>query len=166
MQMEARAVILQLNSLERQLLDKLGKNKITVGSSISTNSENVHVVGLARLLLGACCEAFLALKTKTLCTPGTRTSDSVLNVRLARLYKDSLHAAAWTSAHAHYVDDIINCQMSVCLPSLHSVKSELNEPDLSNLYAHRMCSSNTTISKDAACMLSLLTRCTNPGRRG
>ena len=131
----------------------------------SPQGGDVHRVCLARLLFGACCEAFAIVACSRISPFGCRPTSTLFNADLKRLYKDSCHAAAWTSAHAHYLDDIVATGMSIVRPSLHSIKSELNEPDLSDLFSRRLAGKHG-IPSAATAMLAFLTRCTNPGSRG
>lgn len=163
---EARGVVRELALLECEIGGAGGERdeERDEGGS-SAGPGGAYLVALARLLLGACCEAYVVKKCSRSCRAGHRPTNEAGNRKLARLYKDSCHAAVWTSAHALYVHDLVNYGLNAARPSLHSVRSEFSEPDLSRLYAHRV-SSKPALDYDAAGMLSLLTRCTNPGARG
>ena len=164
---EAREVVPHLAALERTLLRRIEGND--TGQSQAAQSSHsslcVHTVCLARLLLGACCEAFVALKSSEIAKPGTRPQAVGMCQKMARLYKDSCHAAVWTSAHAHYIHDLLTYGITVNGPSIYSSANELAELDLSELYSHRF-SSRQSDSSASNSLLSLMTRCTNPGSRG
>lgn len=164
---EARGVVSLLANLERTLLTRLGRHvsEEHAQAQSSQDSRCVHVVCLARLLLGACCEAFVALKANEIAKPGTRPQAVGTCQKMARLYKDSCLAATWTSAHAQYIHDILTYGITVGGPSLHSVANESTELDLSELYSHRF-STHQSDSSVSNSLLSLMTRCTNPGSRG
>ena len=162
---EAKQAIVLLSQLEKRILSECQKDQPGDGPSEPESSDGVHLVALARLLLGACCEAYTTKKCNRTCKCGHRPHNIAANMKIARLYKDSCHAACWTSAHALYIHDILQDGINVARPSIHSVKSEFNEPDLSQVFAHRFAH-KSMLSTDASCMLSLLSRCTNPGARG
>lgn len=167
---EARGVVPRLAALERTLLARLeGHDSAQSPTAQSSyDSQCVHTVCLARLLLGACCEAFVALRSSEIARPGTRPKAIGTCQQMARLYKDSCHAAVWTSAHAHYIHDLLTYGITVNGPSLYSSANELVELDLSELYSHRFSSrrSDSSASSASNSLLSLMTRCTNPGSRG
>lgn len=123
-------------------------------------------VCLARLLMGACCEAFLSLKCSSLVRPGDCVEDTKDRMSISRLYKDGLLVATWTSAHAIYLRDLMNHHIAPCSPSIHSIPNESCEMDFSDLYARRTCPKVLSQCRDSACMLSVMARCTNPGSRG
>ena len=171
---EAKSAINELSALELCIASEncTGEEKAAVGggggggsSSDASLSGRVHLVALARLLLGACCEAYLIKKSNRTCKSGYRPHSTAAKMKLSRLYTDSCHAACWTSAHALYIHDVLQDGINVARPSVHSVKSELNEPDLTQVFDHRFAHKHV-VNTDASCMLSLLTRCTNPGARG
>lgn len=162
MKMEAEHIIPKLATLEQKLLRRNGQlsfmeaeEKAPCGPILT----NIHLICLSRLLLGACCEAYACIQ-----------SDKMHEINadeqtLRQLYKDSCHAAVWTSSHAQYLHDIAHTNMSVARPSLHSVKCEFNELDLSDLYSRRHAAKYEA-NKDALCLINLLNRCTNHGSRG
>lgn len=164
---EAREVVPHLAALERTLLTRLDVNDTRQSQAAQSphSSSCVHTVCLARLLLGACCEAFAALRSSEISKPGTRPQAVGTYQEMARLYKDSCHAAVWTSAHAHYIHDLLTYGITVDGPSIYSSENELAELDLSELYSHRF-SSRQSDSSASNSLLSLMTRCTNPGSRG
>ena len=164
---EACEVVPRLATLEKTLLSRLeghGSEHSALAQS-SCDAQRVHTACLARLLLGACCEAFVALKSSQISKPGTRPQELDTCQKMARLYKDSCHAAVWTSAHAQYIHDLLTYGITVNGPSLHSSANELAELDLSELYSHRL-SVRRSYSSASNSLLSLMTRCTNPGSRG
>jgi len=162
---EVQKVIPALAKLEEKIMIDAGLSESKAGSSDDGGGGSVHCVCLARLLLGACCEAYAILKCNRICHSGIRPTGLHANMKMKIIYKDSCHAAVWVSAHAQYLHDILHVGMNVSRPSLHTIKSELNENDLSELFSRRLAGKNG-VNNDAACMLSLLTRCTNPGSRG
>lgn len=163
---EALAVVPPLARLERILLEDAGKGYDSDTPSVSSSeSSNVHVVCLAKMLLGACCEAFLSMKSTQLATPGTHPRDTSTHQMLARMYKDSCCAATWTSAHAQYLHDLLTYKITSAGPSIHSVPSECCEVDLSELYSQSTAARRNS-SPDSEALLVLMTRCTNPAARG
>ena len=167
---QAERLVPELASLERSLLERTGRSSSEAsasdgGGDSSTAMGKTHVVCLARLLFGACCEAYAILKCHRICRRGYRPHSAGSCKRMARVYKDSCHAAVWTSAHANFVHDIIHYGITACYPGVYTVPSELSEVDLSELYSHRWNASVSNAS-DPSSMLSLMTRCTNPGSRG
>jgi hypothetical protein len=163
---EARSVVAALHALECQLASHLNPGEAG-GSSVEgpSNLSPVSSVMLARLLLGSCCEMYASLQCSRLCKVGDRPARKRDTEETLRLYKDSFLAAVWTSAHAQCISDRIGTSVSEFEPTIHTVPSELGEMDLSDLYARRTCP-RSLYSKDAAHLLQLMTRCTNPGARG
>lgn len=123
------------------------------------------VVCAARLMLGACCEAFASKQCSCLFLAGEQPRSPAAARRACQLYHDASLAACWTSAHAQYLHDMTKRGWAVAWPSIHSVACASSEADLSDIYARRVCTQGV-LSKDALHMLALLTRCTNPGARG
>lgn len=167
---QAEELVLDLAPLERRLLDDAGRQAEAVcpvvpGGGHSSPQGRVHVVCLARTLLGACCEAYAVLKCSRICPPGNRPHNAGVCQKMALLYKDSCHAAVWTSSHAQFLHDLLHQGITACYPGVQSVPSELSEPDLSDLYSRRWNASVSNAS-DSSSILSLMTRCTNPGSRG
>lgn len=128
--------------------------------------DSVLLVCMARMQLGACCEAYAALAASRLAAPGACVA-SRDEAEMARLYSDAMLVATWTSAHATYLHTVRCSGVDMCAPSIHLVPSAVSEFDLSDLYARRTASSTSSLaSKDAGHMLALMMRCTNPGSRG
>tara|TARA_B100001173_G_scaffold144223_1_gene125223 strand:+ start:6210 stop:8819 length:2610 start_codon:yes stop_codon:yes gene_type:complete len=143
--------------------DASGASMGTMGTTGTTGTMPAYC--LARLALGACCEAYAVVAANRLSaageTPPTSAADQQM---LCRLYSDAALAAAWTSAHALHLTQL--AQFGIASPpGLHTVACEASEMDLSDLYAHRTASSSLGV-KDAGHVLALMTRCTNPGSRG
>lgn len=168
---EARALVRKLGPLQKKLwrdLDSLlgsePADEPAGEPAGEPTSEGVPLVCLARLLVGSCCEAQAALRAARICKPGSICQASKQELPLARLYRDALLAAAWTSAHATYLNDLIAFSIAPSSPSIHSVPSELCEFDLTGLFARRV--GDRTLSKDAAHVAALLGRCTAAGTRG
>lgn len=172
MQGEATALVPQLSALEAALLARLDVvlQRIPtppVRHTVETASAGgpVPVIALARLLLGACCEVYASVRCSLIAPPGEAAEGTCGISLAARLYKDSCLVATWTSAHAAYLNDLLCHKIAICAPSLHSVPNESAELDLSDLYAHRSCR-KALKSNSGAHIISLMTRCTNPGARG
>lgn len=161
---EAKEVILALSVLEKAILNK-GEYTTQPESCLEQRSdvEKVHLVALARLLLGACCEAYIIKKCNRMSPCGEYPKSALKSIKVARVYKDSCHAACWTSAHALYIHDLLERGLSAAHPSLHSTLNEFNEPELSHIYAHRL---SPSIKGSCANLVSLLSKCTNTGPRG
>jgi hypothetical protein len=164
---QAAVLVPTLASLEKRLLAQSGVHMQE--TALGGNSEDVHVrvhlVCLARTLFGACCEAYASVKCSRICPAGSRPQSAGACQNMARMYKDACHAATWTSCHAQFLHDLHHYGISACCPSVQSVPSELSEIDLSDLYSRRWNASVSNAS-DSRSMLSLMTRCTNPGSRG
>lgn len=129
-------------------------------------SNKVPTVCLSRLLLGACCEAYLSYKCALMVRPGDPVRGTRETKVVSGFYKDACLVATWTSAHAVYMHDLIaHNSLSPAPPSLHSVPNQFAEFDLSDLYSRRTCP-KVLQTRDSAHLLSLMTRCTNPGSRG
>ena len=143
----ARALAKEAAALEQRMLG--------TADQVASGDCTLPVIAVARLMIGACCEAFAAIA----CCDVERRSQ-----KGARLYKDAALAAAWTSAHASYLADIANFGIAAEDPSLHSVVNDMDESDLSDVYARRV--SPKDAPKECACLLSVLTRCSNAGTRG
>jgi hypothetical protein len=123
-------------------------------------------VCLTRLLVGACCEAYISYKCASIARPGDTPKCNRDSRVMARFYKDACLVATWTSAHAVYMHDLIShYNLSPSPPSIHSVPNESSEFDLSDLYSRRTCP-RVIKTKDSSYMLTLMTSCTNPGSRG
>ncbi len=170
---QAIELVGQLTQLEMDItnaLESMGISERTVSGAFDTRTDSADPpppsVCLARLLMGACCEAFLSLKCSLLVTPGDRLQDTKDSTSISRMYKDGLLVATWTSAHAIYLHDLLNHHIAPCSPSIHSTPNESCEMDLSDLYARRTCPKVISQCRDSACMLSVMARCTNPGSRG
>ena len=174
LQKEALAVIEPLSKLETVMLERMRalrgtncpKSDEECLSPDAARGGKLPVVCLARLLLGSCCEAYISLKCYSLVRPGDRVKVERDVEKVARLYKDALLVATWTSAHALYLHTLMCHKISPCSPSIHSVPNESSELDLSDLYARRTSPKILSNFKDSTHMLSLMTRCTNPGSRG
>ena len=169
---EARVLIYHFARLERHILKRVRRHNDKHRSKSQDKQPDactttcvVHHVCLARMLVGACCEAFASLACCNISDIGTRPRDDEMCESMARLYKDACNAATWTSAHAQFLHDIVTYGITVGAPSLHCVANESSETDLSELYAHRF-SHRPCASQDSKNLLSLMTRCTNPGSRG
>lgn len=162
---EADEIVPLLRKLEMEVLAKTSTSVAKDTGSCSKDPKPIPSFWLARLLLGACCEAYASYRCNLICVPGNRPKRKRDVREVSRLYKDSCLAAVWTSVHAQHAHDLLIGSSSVTTPCLHSVPSELCELDLSDLYAHRTCTRSLN-SKDSIHMLSLMTRCTNPGSRG
>ena len=150
---------------------------------------NVDPPLACKILLGACCEYAAnvsAMKMSMRFEDDASTSSSMSwNRRMRQLCVDSFKASVWTSCHlscalqAFYArgNDVLSS--IIAPPNLCAVPNELCEYDMSNLYAYR----NTDIHDfmncfesrrsmggdgaiDGTMLLSLMTRCTNPGSRG
>ena len=163
----------QLTQLEREIteaLESIGVSGMKEPDAFDTrpasDAPSPPSVCVARLLMGACCEAFISLKCSLLVTPGNRVEDTNDTMSTSRLYRDGLLVATWTSAHAIYLHDLINHHIAPCTPSIHSIPNESCEMDLSDLYARRTCPKVVAQCRDSACMLAVMSRCTNPGSRG
>lgn len=174
----AEAAIAALAPLEALILDKLEKeqggsaaHRASGGESNAPSADAggdtsaLHRVALARLLLGACCEAYAALECSRLIQPGQRHSRLSANLQAAQLYKDACCAATWTSAHAQFLNSLINCGICPAPPGLFSVACEASEMDLSELYSHRL-DPDSCASKEAKALLTIMTKCINAGVRG
>lgn len=173
--MTKRAVELvgQLTQLEREIteaLESMGVSGMKEPDASDTrpasDAPSPPSVCVARLLMGACCEAFISLKCSLLVTPGNSVEDTKDTMSTSRLYRDGLLVSTWTSAHAIYLHDLMNCHIAPCTPSIHSIPNESCEMDLSDLYARRTCPKVVAQCRDSACMLAVMSRCTNPGSRG
>ena len=164
---EADEIVPLLRKIEIEVMVKtLGGVPEDHTTACSSNSSNtLHSILLARLLLGACCEAYASYKCNLICNPGDHPKKKKDAKEASRLYKDSCLAAVWTSVHAQHAHDILIGSSELAAPCLHSVPSEFCEFDLSDLYAHRTCIRSLK-SKDSVNILTLMTRCTNPGSRG
>lgn len=172
---QARELVGPLATLEKAVwahVDRIvGVRSAGVGASEERCSEydacsvNVPLVCLSRLLLGACCEAYLTYKCSLITLPGNMGNMQNTKV-MAELCKDACRVAVWTSAHASYLHDLI-CHngISPSPPSIHSVPNQFTEFDLSDLYARRHYP-KALRTQDSAYLLSVITRCTNPGSRG
>ena len=155
-----------------ELVAKQNHNKRTRVEYTLNNEEEpssprttMSLMGLCRLLLGACCEAYAALACCRLYLPmekGQRTKDAR---RARRLHMDSCMAATWTSAHAQYLSDLTQHGITATMPTVHSVPSELGELDLSSLYSMRTNIKSVSY-RESQHLLNLMSRCTNPGSRG
>lgn len=159
---QAADLVVKLTELQQRIEDTTPHPEIASSANSLTGAS---VLATARLLVGACCELHAAQKCRSLVTPGFRNRSVAMCQLARRLYQDSALIAAWTSAHAHYVHDLMNQGMAIAFPSIHSVPCEAGEMDLSDLYSRRYDPS-TCKSKDSEAMLSLMSRCTNPGARG
>jgi len=158
---EATIMVKMLAPLELRLLGQ----QVTCATNESEHDlSGSYLVCLARLLLGACCEAFASIQCTMLCREGEKPHKCVVD-RVCQLYHDASMAACWTSAHAQHIHQIQSRGWAISWPSIHSVPCEPAEMDLSDLYAHRV-SMRGIHSSDAVHLLSLLSRCTNPGTRG
>jgi hypothetical protein len=171
---EARWLIHRLSRLENILLNDSNK-EINGEFRGNTNTQQffahdgprgeVHIISLARTLFGACCEAFSVIKCNRICKCGQRPTNKEEQYKMARIYKDSCHAAVWTSSHAQFIHDIVQYGISHSYPGIQNVPSELSELDMSDLYSRRW-SWSISNTNDSTSLLSLMTRCTNPGSRG
>lgn len=164
---QAVRLVPNLASLEQNLLKEAGKHHRTTPAEGNSEAGHVrvHLVCLARTLFGACCEAYASIKCSRICPAGNRPHSAGACQRMALIYKDSCHAATWTSCHAQFLYDLLHYDIAACYPSIRSVPSELSEIDLSDLYSRRWNASVSNAS-DSSSMLSLMMRCTNPGSRG
>lgn len=162
---EARVLVAEFAGLESRIRGEAPPHPAAAPRRVSAASESsaLSSVVLARLAFGACCEAYAALAATRLAAPGEEPS-SAHRQALCRLYKDASLAAMWTSAHATHIEQKLRCGIA-CEPAIHSVPCEAVEMDLSDLYARRTAA-RPLQSKDAAHILALMTRCTNPGCRG
>lgn len=170
---QAVELVGQLAQLERKIINALEsmgicerKQTETFDTRTASADPSPPSVCLARLLMGACCEAFLSLKCSSLVAPGDCVQETKDKMIISRLYKDGLLVATWTSAHAIYLHDLMNHHIAPCSPSIHSIPNESCEMNFSDLYARRTCPKVLSQCRDSACMLSVMARCTNPGSRG
>lgn len=163
---EASEMVRRLSLLETEILGEGGTVK-PVDKPVDKHADlkGASVVCIARLLWGACCEAFAAKQCSRICPHGERPRNDTVARKASQLYHDSSLVACWTSAHAQYFHEVESKGWAIAWPNIHSVACAPSEMDLSDLYARR-ASTRGVHSKDAVCMLSLLTRCTNPGARG
>ena len=171
----AAALVVALAELEQRLLEYVGSSHCIGNATTDARRKDVadedseqgriHVIALARLLVGACCEAYATIKCNRLSSKGFRPVSEKVCQKMARIYKDACLAATWTSAHAMFLHDVQRDAVVVSNPCIHSVPCESAEPELSNLYMRRF-SARQCESKSATAMLTLLTRCTNAGARG
>ena len=178
LQFQAKGVIEALLGLEKQILAQTMDTGLYDTNlpqpddsdhpcSVNGQSSELPKTCLARLMLGACCEAYISFKCSQLVRPGDRVIEGGPDEeKVTRFYKDGLLVATWTSAHATYLHDLINHRLVPSPPSIHTVPNESSELDFSDLYARRACPKVLCNCKDSACMLALMTRCTNPGSRG
>ena len=132
----------------------------------ATQSSKLPNVCLSRLMLGACCEAYLSYTCSLIVKPGYSVRETRETTAVAVMYRDACLVATWTSAHAVYMHDLVSHNsLAPSPPSIHSVPNQFTEFDLSDLYARRT-SPTVLQTRDGAQLLSLMTRCTNPGSRG
>lgn len=175
---EARVLVRELSSLELLVLADLdritGKKRGDAERPMYAASENsvdsasntvLPSVALSRLLLGACCEAFAALACYRITPPGKRAEGKQPLARAQQLYVDSCKASVWTSVHVRYLGDLVTANLAVAVPSVHLVPSELTELDFSEIYSKRVSAKLCNFAETTH-LLSLLSRCTNPGSRG
>lgn len=125
-----------------------------------------RMLAVARLLLGACCEAHLALVCARRARPRTRPACPHELRATRRMYRDSCLVAVWTSAHAQYLMDLADVGMALSDPSLHTVPSEPTELSLADVYSRRLCPGACASAPETKQLMLMLSRCTNPGSRG
>jgi len=172
---DASGLVVSLAKLEVEILtdvDKLlGRSRTEEEGPLYCRREEATLatalptIALARLLLGACCEAYASLACARIFPPGRKIQRKKLAREAQQLYTDSCKAAVWTSVHAQYLCDLTESGMAIAAPCIHSVPSELMELDLSDVYSKRT-SPKSVASKETIHLLSLMARCTNPGSRG
>ncbi len=159
---EAAEMVRRLSVLENEIL---GKESAAEPPARHAATSGSTLVCVARLLLGACCEAFASKECSRICPHGEKPRNESAARKASQLYHDASMAACWTSAHAQHLHEAETRGWVISWPSVHSVACAPAEMDLSDLYARRV-STRGVHSKDAVGMLSLLARCTNPGARG
>ena len=167
---EARELAATLWKLEARIRDEV-LPAVDRSEGEHTGGVQFSAVGLARLALGACCEAYAAVATARPTagpagSPPPAEQPEAVDARrkVCRRYADAALIAVWTSAHAVHFEHSMRWGIA-CDPTIHSVLCEAAELDLSDLYARRTAS-RPLLSKDANYMLALMSRCTNPGSRG
>lgn len=139
-------------------------------SAHGDESQKRMVVALGRLVLGAAIEAALAKSASNISLPGERPSQrsgelpSKSALRASRMYQDAFLVSIWTSAHAQYISDIQMGTEEPPVPSLHSIPNAECEVSLGGLYERRSCP--RACPKQAAQLLQVMMRSTNPGSRG
>lgn len=169
------SLISDLHTLERKIRHDTTYTRVVVDDSCEEgrshqceqDDSRVFLVVNARIMLGACCEAYCVLQGSRLFPPETDIPirDGKHEKEMQQLYHDSCKVSVWTSAHTQYAADALQMQVSLVNPTIYAVPSELTEIDMSSLYARRVHTKSLS-SHEAEDMLSIVTKCTNPGMRG
>jgi hypothetical protein len=97
--------------------------------AVNYESQRCMVCAIARMQYGATLEAVLSLESLIMFGIHQRSRGS----KFGRICSDACKVAAFTSAHAEYVNDVQNGLEEPCLPSLLTVASVASELDLSDL---------------------------------
>ena len=161
----AAAALAKLHDMEARILAVLGRPLQRQGAAGTAPSASLHPVATARLMLGACCEAFCELEAGRVVPKGFRSSKLAVNIELAQIYKDSCLVSIWTSAHASFVSELLSFGMCSSPPSIHTVACEPAEFDFVDLFARRF-DPKCCASKESAALLGLMTRSLVAGARG
>ena len=153
-------------------------------SAFGVGPETRMAIATVRLALGAAVEAALARASVaecwTMAKPGkavplgksklggeawARTPDGKRQLKAARLYNDAALVAAWTSAHAAFVEDCQAGLLEPPSPSIFSVLNSFTEYNFADLLARRVVLKDKSIAK-ALPLLTLLIKAMNTSARG
>ncbi len=153
-------------------------------SAFGVGPETRMAIAAVRLALGAAVEAALARASVaecwTMAKPGkavplgksklggeawARTPDGKRQLKAARLYNDAALVAAWTSAHAAFVEDCQAGLLEPPSPSIFSVLNSFTEYNFADLLARRVVLKDKSIAK-ALPLLTLLIKAMNTSARG
>ena len=153
-------------------------------SAFGVGPETRMAIAAVRLALGAAVEAALARASVaecwTMAKPGkavplgksklggeawARTPDGKRQLKAARRYNDAALVAAWTSAHAAFVEDCQAGLLEPPSPSIFSVLNSFTEYNFADLLARRVVLKDKSIAK-ALPLLTLLIKAMNTSARG
>ena len=153
-------------------------------SASGLEPETRMAIAVVRLALGAAIEAAFAKAGVAECwgmaKPGkavplgkarlggeawAKTADGKRQLNVARLYNDAALVAAWTSAHAAFVEDCQSGVLEPPSPSIFSVLNSFTEYNFGDLLARRVDVKDKNISK-ALPLLVLLIKAMNTSARG